>query len=389
MQTLPRWERTWKDSQHYISAAKKKLKQHHKTKLPVQRINILEASVLDEEIFNLLESTFATVLGGARAMEQTAGPTSTWRRLLGLGLRLAVTGATVMINLPTPGQVLQNVRYRNEKMFHDPTTVGLLKLPNDSPSRFQRFSWIFLHIILPYSWSSIRYRLTLWFGSILRSKRENDVNYTNLSPPEIVIGKWIDYLESVFGIASLVNMLIFFQNGVYTTLVDRFLQMRQVPSRNGGNRILNFDFQNRQIVFNELHTFSIYILPMLQVYSTIRAGRRMTSRVVARMKRLGRHTGLLRGVSSSSAVTIDETHQSNKVVDKVDDCCYCGICPASIPYVTSCGCTLCYYCLRTNIDPSVDNATRQVSASCPSCGQHMKWSRRWEMMYGNLVDEHQ
>jgi len=95
------WDNTWKASQDAITAAQASIRSHSRTRLPVQRINILEASVLDSEIYSLLEMSFATVLGSARALEQSAGPTPTWRRLLGLGIRLAVTGATIMTNTST------------------------------------------------------------------------------------------------------------------------------------------------------------------------------------------------------------------------------------------------------------------------------------------------
>ena len=129
------WETTWQNATDRIKTAQNNLTQHNQTRLPVQRINILEASVFDDEMFQLLELSFATVFGGARAMEQSAGPTSTWRRLLGLGIRVLYTGATVVTNTPTPGQLLQNVRYRNERLFQDPRTVGVLQLPGDGPTR--------------------------------------------------------------------------------------------------------------------------------------------------------------------------------------------------------------------------------------------------------------
>ena len=397
--TTPRWDRTWLDSQASIADAQSAIRSHSRARLPVQRINILEASVLDSEIFNLLEMSFATVFGGARAMEQSAGPTSTWRRLLGLGIRLAVTGATVATNSPTPGQVLQSVRYRNERMFQDARTAGVLRLPKDGPTRTQRFLWMLLNVLLPYCWSSIRYRITRWLGAALRNKRDRDAavevdnndNYDNnlrrLKTPEVVVGKWLDVLEASWGVASLVNMLIFFRNGVYTTLEDRLLRMRQVPLRGGGGRVLNFDFQNRQIVFSELNDFAIYMLPMLRVYSTMREGRRMGARFIGRLRRLGRHVGVLSSVVPPTHALQQQQQQGEKR-RKVEDCSYCGESPASTPYVTSCGCTMCFYCLRTRVDPvGSAGGGSGVEASCPSCSQRMKWSKRWEELFGGVEEE--
>ena len=371
------WDNTWKASQDAITAAQASIRSHSRTRLPVQRINILEASVLDSEIYSLLEMSFATVLGSARALEQSAGPTPTWRRLLGLGIRLAVTGATIMIDLRLPGQILQSVRYRNERLFQDARTRGVLRLPNDGPTRTQRGLWMFLTVVMPYCWSSVRYRLTIWFGGMLRSYRNSNLTSDTLDPPEEVVGKWIDVLEAAWGFASLANLMFFFQNGVYTSLEDRVLQMRQVPLRGGGARMLNFDFQNRQIVFNELNDFAIYMLPMLRVYSTLRAGRRMGARLSGRMKRLGRHVGMLPPKEASA--TVVKRDKDGTVV--VEDCSYCGESPASMPHITSCGCTMCFYCLRTHLDPLV-SAAGHIEGACPSCGQRMRWSKRWEDMFG-------
>ena len=403
-QTPTGWNQTWDKSQALIQAAQTSIAAHSQTRLPVQRINILEASVLDNEIYNLLEMSFATVLGGARALEQSAGPTSTWRRFLGLGIRLAVTGATILTNSSTPGQVLQSVRYRNERMFQDARTRGVLQLPNDGPTRLQRGFWMLLNVIMPYCWSSIRYRITLWLGTLIRNQRnqrnqreqERIINEANatvprvvesgvvevLEPPEVVVGRWIDIAEGTWGLASLINLTIFFKNGIYTSLEDRVLSMRQVPLRGGGSRMLNFDFQNRQLVFSELNDFAIYILPMLRVYSTMRASKRMGYRFTGRVKRLGRHIGLL-----SSKNKIQETVKNDRddrddrddgVEEKktvIEACSYCEQNPATTPYITSCGCTMCYYCLRTNIDPVV-NDKGVVQGSCPSCGCIMTSSRR-------------
>ena len=81
------------------------------------------------------------------------------------------------------------------------------------------------------------------------------------------------------------------RSGVYSTLVNRLLRMRQVPMRAGASRSLNFDYQNRQLVLSELSDFAVYVLPMLRVYSAMRSARRYAARGKARLQRLGRHMG--------------------------------------------------------------------------------------------------
>jgi hypothetical protein len=451
-----------------------------------QRIHLLEAAVLDGEILNLLESTFASALfGGARAAEQSAAPSppsffstsssssssSSRRALLGAVLRGVVTSATVLANRPTPGQALQNLRYRDERQFRDPRTAGLLRLPGDAPTVSQRVAWIALSVVLPYAWPRARHEAVVWAGRRLREWLQaggggggaagaeegarKDAHkdaagvevppatraaltpvsaagvqaalgwcvraFVGASAPEVAVGRALDIVEAMWGLASLSNLVVFMRRGVYATLINRLLRMRQVPVRAAASRALNFDYQNRQLVFSELNDFAMYVLPMLRVYSTLRATRRYAARGKARLQRLGRHMGWMEDGSASgraaTAAMVEEEvvgeeegeeevgdgdgverYRASREVgvaaipDVVDACAWCDMAPAQTPYVVSCGCTLCYYCLRTHVDPVLVGKQRQVEgeegvcctaveASCPSCGQRMRWSRRWEDFY--------
>ena len=166
--------------------------------------------------------------------------------------------------------------------------------------------------------------------------------------------------------------------------------------RAGASRSLNFDYQNRQLVLSELSDFAVYVLPMLRVYSAMRSARRYAARGKARLQRLGRHMGWMNDSSSTVTVPNDQaegSEESNHGVAMpatVEACSWCDTTPAQMPYIVSCGCTLCYYCLRTRVDPvPMKAADREdehglraaVTAACPSCGQHIRWSRRWEDFY--------
>lgn len=461
------WEGGWRAAQPAVESAARAILSRGSgggtSSLPVQRINLIEAAVLDGEILHLLEGTFAAAVFGTRAAEQGDGADSasfastssssvsvlfSQRKLMSVLLRGVVLSATVLSNRPTPGQALQNVRYRNERKFRDPRTAGLLSLPGDSPTAFQRAAWVMLNVVVPYAWPYVRHKLVLWVGrwfrgieqagprdgsvveagmcgdqdpemptetrippassfstNMLLALRSCTQYFCGTSAPEVAVGRALDVVEAIWGLASLTNLVVFMRHGVYATLINRLLRMRQVPTRAAGSRTLNFDYQNRQLVFSELNDFAMYVLPMLRVYSTLRATRRYAARGKARLQRLGRHMGWLKDVGSSvtEASTAKRSLKENcgrvdakgdplvMAPEIVEACAWCDSAPAQTPFVVSCGCTLCYYCLRTRVDPVLvkkkhgkeyrDLGSEAVQAACPSCGQHVRWSQRWEDFY--------
>lgn len=61
--------------------------------------------------------------------------------------------------------------------------------------------------------------------------------------------------ETVYGVASLVNLAVFLYDGKYRSVVDRMLCMRLVYARRRVSRDVSFEFQNRQIVW---HAFTVH-----------------------------------------------------------------------------------------------------------------------------------
>ena len=419
------WEVGWRNAQSLLEKSKHAVGDTSVLSIPVQRVNILEAAVLDDEIFALLESAFAAAfLGGEREAERTAGPGSSaaagglsWRRLLSFGLRSVIASATILANKPTPGQALQNMRYRNERMFRNPRTSGLLRVPGDALTTAQRASWVVLNVLVPFVWPHLRHFAVRWTGRWIRSESQWDTENLDSNPPppqlklaslassckrylfallrslgsepEVAVVRLLDFLESMWSLARLANVIVFMRQGVYATLIERLLCMRQVPTQPGGTRALSFDYQNRQLVFSEINDFALYILPLIRVHSTIRAARRYAARYKARIQRLGRHMGWLSAYQSAD--------QDESEARALDMCAWCETNPAQTPYVVSCGCTFCYYCLRTRVDPvPATNAhpansgcsdtrendfVRPLEAACPSCGKRIRWSRRWERVH--------
>ena len=271
------WEAGWTTAQPAIESAAGAVRASGGSasrSLPVQRINLLEAAVLDDEIFYLLESTFAAAFFGTRAAEQGgygAGAASSGvfspRALLRVAVRSAVLSFTVLANRPTPGQLLQNVRYRDERKFIDPRTAGLLSLPGDRPTAMQRVAWMVLNVVSPYAWPLLRHKIVVWGGQLIRqqlrladrvnseygeeessaeSKEMGGVHvqstlrerlaapisaavcrviqfFVGASAPEVAVGRGLDFLEALWGLASLTNLLVFMRSGVYSTLVNRLL----------------------------------------------------------------------------------------------------------------------------------------------------------------------
>ncbi len=73
----------------------------------------------------------------------------------------------------------------------------------------------------------------------------------------------------IYTLSSLFNFVIFLYTGKYSTLLLRLLHIRIVPStinsQTTRNMNINFEFQNRQLVWNTFTEFLVFILPILNI----------------------------------------------------------------------------------------------------------------------------
>ncbi|KAH9253335.1 hypothetical protein BASA81_008686 [Batrachochytrium salamandrivorans] len=287
--------------------------------LDVARVSQLDANLLDEELVKL----------GREGVQRTL-------KLLGLdqpgggidfGLRVLLWWFYMRVNLPSPGQALQNLRYRDESLFSkQPSTRGVLTLlQGDLPTRMQRVGHLLLAVVLPFAFNRFREKLV---------ETQDFVNEQRL-----------DYVDKLLHFARLVNFLLFLVDGRYRSVVDRVLKMRLVPIKNECVRSVSFELMNQQLLFDGFTQFVLVVFPLVDWNQLFRWGARAKHLLVQYLF----PASLLR----SQAEAVDE-----------ETCAYCQhrvVMPhRSLP----CRHVYCYFCIK-----SISNSS--AACSCTSCEQHI------------------
>ena len=248
--------------------------------LRVQRVGQLDANLLDQELADLLAQPVTAAL-------RRASP-SLERRYsaeISMMLRLILYKFSIYDRRASYGAMLQNLRYRNE--WAAPTT-------RDAPlSRMQLALYPLCSIIAPYS--------------LAKAHAYMSAHQYDQAPREsaafVAYALW-RHAQRLWNLASLVNFGLFLWNGKYRTITDRLLGMRLVYANRALHRHVSFEFLNRQLVWNALTEFLLFLLPLIR-----------PQRVLRRIAQLPSHPAVLgivydvlpRSVSRRMGLQVDES----------------------------------------------------------------------------------
>lgn len=169
--------------------------------------------------------------------------------------------------------------------------------------------------------------------------------------------------DDLVKIAGLLNFVLFLVQGRYASLLHRILGIVITPLNpdllkfNGDN--VSFEFQNRQLVWNVMTEFLVFVIPLMQVQKW----RRVVNSMVSRGK---------------NAANSAEDQQTRFTSLPKAQCAICiemaeasGIKAASTlvtnPYVTNCGHIFCYICLATRKN-AIENGS-DLAELCPRCSK--------------------
>ncbi|KAE8225392.1 hypothetical protein CF319_g1844 [Tilletia indica] len=230
----PALERIWKQLPHFPSPP-----------LRVQRVNQLDAELLDEELVGLLLEPLKSALANIKATL----PSDLEPELL-LLLRLVLYKLSIWDNGATYGAMIQNLKYRNEWAHRG----GLQSTSRDiSLSSLQLILYPFLTILLP--WVHTRAE---------RSMISHSFSDMPANDPRRIIWAGLDRAQKLWSAAALINFAAFLGDGKYRTLVDRILGMRLIYARRAMNRNVSFEFLNRQLVWHAFTEFLLFLLPLIR-----------------------------------------------------------------------------------------------------------------------------
>ena len=161
---------TWASNWHSLSP---KIEQYdHELKqskrggaVRILRVSQLDAFLLDNEVAILLQQQLRRIFVGSHVLSQDIF--EYFEPEANMLVWLVIYGGSVLLNLPTPGNMLMNLRYRNDTLFQSPRSRGAMALPGDSPTIRQRIGWIVGTTILPWLWVRTRRTFRAWRWSIL------------------------------------------------------------------------------------------------------------------------------------------------------------------------------------------------------------------------------
>jgi peroxin-2 len=102
-----------------------------------------------------------------------------------------------------------------------------------------------------------------------RPRQDNDHPTTTITTTTLTstllrrLGQAAPSLETAWRMAALLNLLAFLRRGVYRSLLERLVGARLVTERPCAPRSVSFEYLNRQLVWQELSEFVLFVLPLL------------------------------------------------------------------------------------------------------------------------------
>lgn len=314
---------------------------------PSPRVSQLDAYILDNELFSLLKQQLSDTF---QLLSNNRWSFNQHPELWSLGLKLLIFKLTTLKTGSSYGLKLQNLKLSDSKTgkIAGLSTRYLLLASIIGDYLFKRFQ-SYLYALEPSG-----------------SSRENGV-ISRIK--EFLIAHKTEVLkktEDAVKVVELLNFVLFLVQGRYPSILHRVLGISITPvvadllKFNGDN--VNFEFQNRQLVWNVMTEFLVFILPLLQLRKLRRALRLM-------LPVKGGKNAMVTGASptplttrfsnlpqSHCAICIEVTEQS-------------GIKAASTlvtnAYVTNCGHIFCYVCLATRFN-AIENGIEEAEG-CPRC----------------------
>ncbi|PSN53429.1 hypothetical protein C0J52_05142 [Blattella germanica] len=145
------------------------------------------------------------------------------------------------------------------------------------------------------------------------------------------------WAETSIKLASVINFLVFLQEGKHPTLTDRILCLRPVSvAPSGQARTVGYSYMTRELLWHGFIEFLVFALPLLNYHSV---KRRLTSLMMWKKK---------------------DVKPSNIIYTSNTKCAECNE-PPVLPHHMGCSHVFCYYCLKANL-------LADEKYECPLCG---------------------
>ncbi|KAL4635140.1 peroxisome biogenesis factor 2-like [Arapaima gigas] len=277
---------------------------------PVLRVSQLDAFELDAALEQLLWSQFCQCFQHLRP-----GHLTPFEPELKALLQLLIWRFTVYSKSATVGQVLLNIRYKND----------LSQAQRYRPMSRQQKVWFALCTV-GEKWLKERF-----YSLFLTHPADCHMHK---------VRRTLALLSGLAKVASLLNFLHFLQWGRFPTLTERLLGIRAVFTRPPGPYDLGFQEATRELLWHGFAEFLIFLLPLFS---------------------MGRLRAILRTLLPWAEDKGDSIGPSSC---RPTECALCGEWP-TMPHTIGCEHIFCYYCVKSH-------AMAEMCFSCPKCGLELK-----------------
>ncbi|XP_070561539.1 peroxisome biogenesis factor 2-like [Ptychodera flava] len=272
----------------------------------VLRVSQLDASELDGELLQLLKNQFARAFQFFKP-----GVLTRIEPELNAALRLLLWRFSVYATSATLGQQMLNIKYKDET--HRRTDMSAAQ--------------------------KILYGVIFVGGKWFQERAPELASLTRHKTFFAFMWQFIDYSEKFLKVATLVNFLLFLQDGQYQHLLERVLGVRARFAKQQSVRQVSFEYMTRELLWHGFAEFLFFVLPLINFQKV--------------KNFISRH--LSRSIRSS------ESHDNARTQRHYEECVICGEWPTA-PHEIGCLHVFCYYCIQSNY-------LADSSYTCPLCGQ--------------------
>jgi peroxin-2 len=316
---------------------------------PSPRVSQLDAHILDSELTGLLKQQLVDIflLHTAHWWTYNHHP-----ELYTLLLNLVIFRLTVWRSGSLYGLALQNLKLAD---WRSGAVIGPAKRVALCAVLVGLYGWLRLQLYMylqehAQTAHDSSWRLRVW-AAVMRHR-------------DVVLGRANDVVRLV----NLANFVLFLVNGQHVLVVHRLLGVSLVPvvtdllKFNGDN--VNFEFQNRQLAWNVMTEFLVFLLPLLKLKKL----RRGFNRLRGAREQQPKAAPFAHLALSQCAICIEGARAAGRLVE--------GAFPVTNAHVTNCGHIYCYVCISTRfhmIEVAEGEAER-----CPRCAARLEWFRQFD-----------
>ncbi|KAG7759110.1 hypothetical protein KL911_000247 [Ogataea haglerorum] len=320
---------------------------------PPNRVLQVDAKLLDNEIFDILSRQLNEAISNPKLPRFFQILNSRYADELRLALELFVFKVTVWNKNSSYGLLLQNLVMSDGGDRRRNTKSELSRLKKTALLSF---------LILSYLYKKLESHLYS-----LDEDDEEDRTKLHQFLHKIMakLQRLLPALQKWYAGLSLANFLAFLVHGQYPSLINRVLRIRYKPlvstqvSFASNPETISYEFQDRQLVWNTLTEFLVFIMPMLSMSKLSKS----VMRLLQTDQRLEEKETIYRFLPERCcAICYQNTTRAGETDASIDEHLITN------PFETSCGHVYCYVCLMAKLE---DGDPWQ----CLRCGERVEFVR--------------